>query len=74
MSTIEISKQDVINAISDKLASLANICKELNVKDKKLIIYVKRLLNELLKEGKIIKQGMKYSLKTNEEPKKSKTL
>ncbi|NHI93343.1 MAG: hypothetical protein EAX96_12730 [Candidatus Lokiarchaeota archaeon] len=64
--SLEISKQDILNALSEELASLAMVCNKLEAKDEKSIRYVKRLINELIKEGKIITQGRKYALNIGE--------
>ena len=71
--SLEISKQDILNALSEELASLAQVCKRVGVKEKNSIQLVRGILIDLMKEGMVIKQGRNYQLNKGETaPKKPK--
>ena len=63
MSNIEITKEDILAVLSEKHVSLGVIRKALQIKDKKTLIYIKRLINEMIKEGIISKEGEKSTAK-----------
>ncbi len=71
MVEVEIKKEDILKVLTDELVSLKIIFKGLNVKDAKTGAYVKRLINELIKSGQLMKQGTKYALIDAENVKKT---
>ena len=76
MSNIEITKEDILAVLSEKHVSLGVIRKALQIKDKKTLIYIKRLINEMIKEGIISKEGEKSTAKyaLNKATKKNKKI